>query len=79
MKKYNCPDCQMIDNDMSRYINFCSFCKKVTGWNFTFVGVQELNKPAVDYGNPCNACLNHPKNGGSGICNCSLGGPKVVC
>ena len=24
---------------------------------------------------PCKACPNHPSNGGSGICNCTLGSP----
>lgn len=25
----------------------------------------------------CDKCPNHPKNGGSGICNCTLGLPKL--
>ena len=29
--------------------------------------------------NPCKNCPNHPDNGGSGICNCTLGLPKVIC
>lgn len=27
----------------------------------------------------CKACPNNPNNGGSGICNCILGLPQVVC
>lgn len=27
---------------------------------------------------PCKNCSNHPSNGGSGICNCILGSPKVT-
>ena len=27
----------------------------------------------------CESCSNHPKNGGSGICNCTLGIPKITC
>ena len=27
----------------------------------------------------CKACSNHPSNGGSGICNCTLGTPEVKC
>ena len=27
----------------------------------------------------CASCSNHPKNGGSGICNCILGGLHVTC
>ncbi len=25
----------------------------------------------------CRSCSNHPKNGGSGICHCILGGNKI--
>lgn len=28
---------------------------------------------------PCRTCPNNPKNGGSGICNCTLGLPEVTC
>ena len=28
---------------------------------------------------PCQTCSNNPANGGSGICNCTLGTPKVTC
>lgn len=24
-------------------------------------------------------CGCHPKNGGSGMCNCTLSGPKIIC
>ena len=29
--------------------------------------------------NSCKNCTNNPRNGGSGICNCTLGSPKVTC
>ena len=32
-----------------------------------------------DSNDPCEHCPNSPKNGGSGICNCILGLPKVTC
>ena len=28
---------------------------------------------------PCDGCPNNVKNGGSGICNCILGTPRVTC
>lgn len=28
---------------------------------------------------PCDNCGTNPKNGGSGICNCTLGGPNITC
>ena len=27
----------------------------------------------------CKNCSNHPSNGGSGICQCILGLPKITC
>ena len=27
----------------------------------------------------CRSCMNHPSNGGSGICHCTLGSPSVTC
>ena len=27
----------------------------------------------------CQYCSNHPLNGGSGICHCTLGLPKITC
>lgn len=26
----------------------------------------------VDYDDPCSRCSNHPRNGGSGICHCTI-------
>ena len=27
----------------------------------------------------CRSCMNHPSNGGTGICHCTLGHPTVTC
>ena len=37
-------------------------------------GVKTFPIPDV-----CKSCSNHPSNGGSGICNCTLGTPQVKC
>ena len=31
-----------------------------------------LESPQIDYPSCCDGCSNNPKNGGSGICNCTL-------
>lgn len=31
-----------------------------------------------DSNDPCEHCPNNPKNGGSGVCNCIVGLPKVI-
>ena len=33
----------------------------------------------TDIPDPCKNCPTHPSNGGSGICNCTLGLPNVTC
>lgn len=33
----------------------------------------------TDTPDPCRNCSNHPSNGGSGICNCTLGTPPITC
>lgn len=47
---------------------------------------MEMNRiPAIDimdepYIPPaCRNCPNHPSNGGSGICHCTLGLPQITC
>ena len=27
----------------------------------------------------CRSCSNHPSNGGTGICHCTIGSPSVTC
>lgn len=36
------------------------------------------DKPAVD-ADPMRGCPCRPENGGSGVCGCTMGGPKVTC
>lgn len=37
------------------------------------------NIETPDIPDACKSCSNHPSNGGSGICNCTLGIPQVKC
>lgn len=37
-----------------------------------------ITNQTEDY-DPCKYCSNHPRNGGSGICHCILGLPRVTC
>lgn len=44
---------------------------------------EELITPTIKinkftYQNPCTYCSNNPENGGSGICHCTLGTPKIT-
>ena len=43
--------------------------------------IQLPTKPyfqATNIPNACRSCLNHPSNGGSGICHCVLGS-EITC
>lgn len=45
--------------------------------NFRYIPMGPSDK-AYD-GSPCQHCSNNPINGGSGICHCILGQPKITC
>lgn len=34
---------------------------------------------SIPFPDACIRCPNHPSNGGSGICHCTLGTPKIYC
>ena len=46
----------------------------VIPWKPSFEVSDVTNVP-----DPCKNCPNHPVNGGNGMCNCTLGSPKVTC
>ena len=49
--------------------------------------VENLTSEPIQYKIPnvfpipdaCRNCPNHPSNGGTGICNCTLGSPSITC
>lgn len=69
-KEYNCPDCQRTDG--------CEGCPRISD------SIKVNSQPYLpdriiwNWGNLlfipecCRNCSNHPSNGGSGICFCSL-------
>ena len=67
MKEYNCPDCQRTDS--------CEGCPrtidtfKVTTPPYFPDSITRENSYIPSC---CRNCSNHPSNGGSGICCCSL-------
>ena len=64
-----CPfNCSNQTND--------GYCKTTECINQAFKGFFE---PDVFIPPACKHCLNHPSNGGSGICNCILGLQTIMC
>lgn len=39
----------------------------------------EVKKSGPFKSDPCASCKNHPKNGGTGICNCIYAAPPITC
>ena len=45
---------------------------KQTEWIREYIGKWNLETHGIIYPSCCDGCSNNPKNGGSGICNCTL-------
>ena len=68
--KYNCPDCTL--NTQS-----CDGCPRVgKEINYGPLDIPDYSDTFYNYfryvPDCCKYCSNHPINGGSGICNCTL-------
>lgn len=61
----SCPECHKIVTKTKQ--------RTVTNPDIT------LNSSVTDVPDPCKTCSNNPSNGGSGMCNCTLGGSKITC
>ena len=69
---FNCPDCKR---------GFCEGCPRLMWTNITTSEWNELGMSLwkdgkinpISIPNACRGCSNHPSNGGSGVCNCTLG------
>jgi hypothetical protein len=75
MKIYNCPDCQRTDS--------CFGCSRTL---YVPSNKPEQESPyhldtaiTIDVPEASKNCSNHPINGGTGICHCSLGLPQITC
>jgi len=70
MKQYNCPDCCVLQDT-------CDGCQRATS-----IPSNKIESPITDWWlkkdlwsdipSCCRGCSNHPSNGGSGICHCTL-------
>jgi hypothetical protein len=61
----------VTDSMVSKICN--DFEEKYNEWQREYLGKWiGLESREVDYPSCCDGCSNNPKNGGSGICNCTL-------
>lgn len=88
---YTCPKCggDLIEEVICTYppINktTCTKC----GWTYEEMEtIEKIPFPINDIkfihcdssiSMACKNCSNHPSNGGSGICHCTLGSPTITC
>ena len=84
MRLYNCPDCTQQHCEGCPRValaNSRRYQEKQSGsqyWELNqgyYTTLQSKSKEP----DPCFSCPNNIKNGGTGICNCTLGGPKITC
>jgi len=78
---YQCGDCGYEWNSTEKLDNpTCPKCSngKLLKWDITFPDeykkffIPVEFKSSIDYNDPCINCSNNPKNGGTGICHCTL-------
>lgn len=75
---------------MSNLINKDDTISRADAIRWVKTECNPYGKPTLDYDSgfrviehlkemppACRSCSNHPKNGGSGICHCILGGIKI--
>ena len=71
MKQYNCPDCHLFTDS-------CDGCPRVKDFSSNIYQEKTYDDVLGKYlswtyvPDCCRTCSNHPSNGGSGICNCTL-------
>ena len=48
-------------------------CEDIKGYPYV-----AMEKALMEIPSACKSCSNHPSNGGSGICHCTLGTPVIT-
>lgn len=68
---YECKDCGYIwSSNIKLYNPHCPKCIDTnTDWIIPFKSFYAKETLLDD---PCQGCSNHPKNGGSGVCHCTI-------
>ena len=67
------PDAVVIPCDAEVVL---SDIEKWRTWSHTYDNMCK-ETPKVDIPEPCKKCSNHPRNGGSGVCLCTLGSHTI--
>lgn len=65
-------------NDNRRICKSCATKLKAILFDFDRSKVKSAETNYNDIPAPCRKCHNHPSNGGSGVCFCTLCTPKIT-
>ena len=70
--------CDTCEHEDEKDGSNCYECVK--GIENKYTPKEVIYVKCTDYyeNDPCKACGNNPKNGGSGVCQCILGQPKIT-
>lgn len=63
---------------MAEYISKDEVLHYLRYWKYLEPYEQIQNMNGFELPEACQNCSNNPKNGGSGICHCTLGTPKIT-
>ena len=80
---------EVMNCDVCPYAQYSPYCERYINED----AIRLMNKrdeiiesyrtsnitPKFEKYNPCVDCPTNPANGGTGICNCTLGTPKITC
>lgn len=73
-KGWLCPRCGKVN---APFVTQCT-CTRAK-WEITYPYFPQI-MTSFPYGSKaCDTCSVNPKNGGSGVCNCTLCEPAVTC
>ena len=75
MKLYNCPDCTHTEDTCENCTRYQMYHRTNLEYNIQWPYQPTITFETQTFTNippACQNCPNHPSNGGSGNCNCTL-------
>lgn len=82
MKLYNCPDCTHTEDTCENCTRYQMYHQINFEYNILWPYQPTITFETQTITNilpACKNCPNHPSNGRSGNCNCTLGDWPVIC
>ena len=80
---YTCPICGhdlqevVLTSLPPQYQKICNHCGYTYTEQSSAIRIPFVDPRSITPVDPCKFCSNHPSNGGSGICHCTIGTPVI--